>query len=471
MKLTFKQTAFAALASVALVLGVGSAFFPGFNSNLVVSRATTTSQGMITFNGSDATRSGTTNTVVAHTDTGGTIICKTFDNDSTQSSGYVGALKAGSTIRFYEADGETEYTFEDLDIIRFYYGGYCGYDINYVYSDGRTGQFSYSDSTGSSGRGANFSDKTKYGDVSNISVECKTAFSRVATLSKIEITYNCTPKAQTGISVSTAPTKTNYSVGESFDPTGMIVTADYSNGTHVATTSYTYYPSGSLTSSDEYITISHNGFSTTQAINVSVPTGFSGSYVSSSWTLVFTSSTQGYYEYMGYTLYFSYAINDPSITFTYISGDNTNFGNGMLFKSGETTNATGSITGNATFSLKTYSNWGTATTRTFTKSSFDGEYDNGQFHFSLYEDGSGYYIYGENNYIEFVWIENGGKIKFSFDESSIADEMLEKYMPYRNESMVFVQNVEASISDSSFTCTFYRDYVGSKSISKTFTKS
>ena len=39
MKLTFKQSAFAALASVALVLGVGSAFFPGFNSNLVVSRA------------------------------------------------------------------------------------------------------------------------------------------------------------------------------------------------------------------------------------------------------------------------------------------------------------------------------------------------------------------------------------------------------------------------------------------------
>lgn len=70
------------------------------------------------------------------------------------------------------------------------------------------------------------------------------------------------------ISVTTQPTKTSYLAGESFDPTGMVVTATYSNGTSGVVTGYTYSPSGALSASDEAITISYGGKSTSVSITV-----------------------------------------------------------------------------------------------------------------------------------------------------------------------------------------------------------
>lgn len=75
------------------------------------------------------------------------------------------------------------------------------------------------------------------------------------------------------IAVTTAPTKTTYSVGEEFDPTGMVITATYSDSTTKAITNYTYSPNGALAATDEAITISYteDGVTktTTQAITVS----------------------------------------------------------------------------------------------------------------------------------------------------------------------------------------------------------
>ena len=42
------------------------------------------------------------------------------------------------------------------------------------------------------------------------------------------------------IEVTTPPNKTAYSVGAAFDPTGMVVTATYSDGSTKAITGYTY---------------------------------------------------------------------------------------------------------------------------------------------------------------------------------------------------------------------------------------
>ena len=69
------------------------------------------------------------------------------------------------------------------------------------------------------------------------------------------------------IAVTTPPTKVNYQSGDTFDPTGMVVTATYDDETTEEITDYTYEPS-SLAIGDSIITISYEGKTTTQAITV-----------------------------------------------------------------------------------------------------------------------------------------------------------------------------------------------------------
>jgi len=71
------------------------------------------------------------------------------------------------------------------------------------------------------------------------------------------------------IEVTHAPAKTQYFVGQKFDPTGMVVTATYSDETTEAVTEFTYEPAGELTVSDTVITITYEGMTTTQKIRVS----------------------------------------------------------------------------------------------------------------------------------------------------------------------------------------------------------
>ncbi len=83
-----------------------------------------------------------------------------------------------------------------------------------------------------------------------------------------------TPKTLSAISITTAPNKTTYTEGESFDKTGMKVTATYSDSStaELADDAYTYTPAGALTTSDHTITVSYTEGSetktTTQAITV-----------------------------------------------------------------------------------------------------------------------------------------------------------------------------------------------------------
>ena len=74
------------------------------------------------------------------------------------------------------------------------------------------------------------------------------------------------------IAVTTAPTKTIYNAGETFDPTGMVVTATYTDNSTEAVTGYTYLPDGALATTDTEITISYTENNvtktTSQAITV-----------------------------------------------------------------------------------------------------------------------------------------------------------------------------------------------------------
>ena len=77
------------------------------------------------------------------------------------------------------------------------------------------------------------------------------------------------------IAITTAPTKTSYTVGESFAPAGMVVTATYANGNTAALNAgaFTYTPNGALAATDTAITVSYTegGITktATQAITVS----------------------------------------------------------------------------------------------------------------------------------------------------------------------------------------------------------
>ena len=76
------------------------------------------------------------------------------------------------------------------------------------------------------------------------------------------------------IAITTEPTKTVYTEGQSFDPAGMVVTGhfvdadDNTNTKDEEVTGYTISPDGALSTSDDHVTITYQGKTTTQAITV-----------------------------------------------------------------------------------------------------------------------------------------------------------------------------------------------------------
>ena len=85
-------------------------------------------------------------------------------------------------------------------------------------------------------------------------------------------TQAVTVRQLSGISVATAPTKTAYYIGETFDASGMAIKATMSDGSTKTVTGWTYSPTGALTANTTAVTISYteNGVTktTTQAITI-----------------------------------------------------------------------------------------------------------------------------------------------------------------------------------------------------------
>ena len=84
------------------------------------------------------------------------------------------------------------------------------------------------------------------------------------------ITVTAAAKTLSSISITTLPTKTSYTVGEVFDPDGMVVTAVYSDSTLAVVTGYTYSPSSALAKTDKTITISYTEDGVTKTATVSI---------------------------------------------------------------------------------------------------------------------------------------------------------------------------------------------------------
>ena len=75
-------------------------------------------------------------------------------------------------------------------------------------------------------------------------------------------------KTLVSIAVTTAPTTTTYTAGQTFSPTGMVVTGTYSDGTTRAIGGYSYSPTIPLTTEDKVAIITYQGKTTSQAITV-----------------------------------------------------------------------------------------------------------------------------------------------------------------------------------------------------------
>ncbi len=75
-------------------------------------------------------------------------------------------------------------------------------------------------------------------------------------------------KTLTELNITTAPTKTVYTAGETFDPTGMVVEGKYNDLTTEVITDYTIDKTGPLTEDDEKVTISYKGLTAEVKIQV-----------------------------------------------------------------------------------------------------------------------------------------------------------------------------------------------------------
>ena len=73
------------------------------------------------------------------------------------------------------------------------------------------------------------------------------------------------------IQITKLPTNIDYLVGDTFDPSGMIVNSVYSNGATKTITDYTYSPTGPLIEGTNVITItySEDGETVSKTLNVS----------------------------------------------------------------------------------------------------------------------------------------------------------------------------------------------------------
>ena len=81
---------------------------------------------------------------------------------------------------------------------------------------------------------------------------------------------NAKPRV-TGIALTSLPNKLIYEQGDAFDPAGLVITADYADGTSGATSDYTVSGYDTLTLGEQTVTVSCGKFSVTFTVTVIKP--------------------------------------------------------------------------------------------------------------------------------------------------------------------------------------------------------
>lgn len=91
----------------------------------------------------------------------------------------------------------------------------------------------------------------------------------------VEHTISVTAVIPASLAVTTAPTKTAYTTGETFDPEGTVLTVTYNNSDTAEVDNYTFAPNTALATTDDEITFTYTEGETsvtaTQEITVTDP--------------------------------------------------------------------------------------------------------------------------------------------------------------------------------------------------------
>lgn len=130
-------------------------------------------------------------------------------------------------------------------------------DLSTLFTSNSSGAVTYSITSGDSYASLDGSVITGVaeGPVTVKASQAQTAAYNAATATA---TITVSNPALSSIAITTPPTKTTYVAGETFDATGMVVTATYSDAsTEDVTASCSWTPSGALTTSDTEITVSY----------------------------------------------------------------------------------------------------------------------------------------------------------------------------------------------------------------------
>ena len=146
-------------------------------------------------------------------------------------------------------------------------------DVSTLFDSNSTGAFTYSITAGDSYASLVGSTLTGVAE-GNVTVQASQAAAGNYNAGSATTTVTVNPAlVLSSIAVTTPPTKITYTEGETFDPTGIVVTATYNDAsTDDVTASCTYSPDGVLETTDTEITISYTENAetktTTQAITV-----------------------------------------------------------------------------------------------------------------------------------------------------------------------------------------------------------
>ena len=261
----------------------------GTNCSYASSRVNISANGSITFtastgyritkivitSGSSASYYGTWTSSPSVTPTSSSGVT-TFDGLNSSSvtvttSTAFRCTSASNIIIYYEAADLTDPT------ITFNNGTVrVGQNLNLstLFSSNSAGTVTYSITAGDSYASIDGSTLTGVA-VGSVTVKAAQAAAGNYNAGEASATITVTNPVLSSIAITTAPTKTTYTEGETFDPTGMVVTATYSDAsTDNVTASCTYTPSTStaLTTSNTAITVSYTWNevekTTTQAITV-----------------------------------------------------------------------------------------------------------------------------------------------------------------------------------------------------------
>ena len=197
------------------------------------------------------------------TETTGATGSNTYNiNSSYQAAGNVYTLKVTSAYNTQVTKIEIYYVKEKTDPTITFNNGSVNVgktlDLSTLFTSNSDGAVTYSITDGDSYASIDGSILTGNA-VGNVTVQASQAASSEynAKTATATITVNAA-LTLSSIAITTAPTKTTYTEGETFDATGMVVTATYSDeSTDDVTALCTWTPDGALTTSDAEITVSY----------------------------------------------------------------------------------------------------------------------------------------------------------------------------------------------------------------------